>query len=139
MIEKFEDLGLKDEFKIEEVDAILQEKMGIKIADLQQAICDYVQSHSEEMSLQFKNIAPLGDYEKLLEDNDSMASWLREEAAKIEHWKLSEIHPHEVHKNLLQFIFKCSAIDDGTTCRGFAFVSLSGKVRHAFARGDDTI
>jgi hypothetical protein len=138
-IEKYADLGLKDEHKIEEVEAILQEKMGIKLDDLRQAIGNYVQSHSEEMSQQFNNIAPLGDYSNLLEDRDSMSFFLKDEAFKNEHWKLFQIEPHTVHKNLLHFTFKNSAIDDGNTCRGFAFVSLSSKLRHAFARGDDTI
>lgn len=128
-----DDLGFIEGTGSEEWDLKLQEKLGLKILDLQNAICDWIKNNAEEISQDFVNIAPLGDYGNLLEDNDSLALFLREESAKPEHWELMGVKSTD-NQNMIQFIFDCSAVDDGNTFKGFVFVGKSGKIRHAFAQ-----
>lgn len=155
MIESFEDLDLKNVLKPEDIegpvqplspeeewkqtlakmDTIFQEKLGVSIEQLKQSLSEYVVSHAEELTHEFVNIAPLGDYSKLLEDNDSMAEFLKTEAHKSEHWYLVGISPSDVQKNLISFSFGNKAVDDGENFEGFVYVSFQGKIRHAFAQG----
>jgi hypothetical protein len=137
MIETFADLGLKDIDKVEEVDLKIKEKLGLGVDILQEKIGSYVASHAEELSLQFRTITPFGKYENLIENNDDMASFLKESCSKPEHWKLEMINPSDVNKSLIEFVFYCDAVDDQDNFKGFAFVSMSGKVRHCFARSSD--
>jgi len=128
-----DDLGLEAGASIEKWDEQLQEKLGLKIIDLQNAICEWIKKNSEELTHEFVNIAPSGDYGKLLEDNDSMAEFLKNESAKPEHWNLMAARGNE-NPNLIQFMFDCEVVDEGDTFKGFVFVSKSGKIRHAFAQ-----
>ncbi len=156
MIEKFEDLGFEklgeddvegpvqpispqEEAKlfIAQVDAILQEKLGISIDFLKQQLSEYTVSHAEELTHEFVNVAPFGDYSKLLEDNDGMAEFFKTEAHKVEHWRLLGITPSDVQKNLINFQFQNKAVDDGDVFDGFVYVSFSGKIKHAFTQGND--
>ena len=137
MIEKFEDLDLENAETAEQVDEKLQEKLGINLAELKEHLAGYVVGHAEEMTHEFTNIAPHGDYSKILEDNDSMATFLKDEASKPEQWHLQGLTVSDIQKNLLQFHFANKAVDDGTTCEGFVYVSFQGKVKHAFAQGND--
>jgi hypothetical protein len=155
MIEKFEDLGfgaLDEEVEgepaptsIEEynnqrmakAEAIIKEKLGLSVDELKQRLSSYVVANAEELTLTLVNIAPLGDYSKLLEDNDGMAEFLKSEAHKVEHWKLNKISPSDVNDKLLSFEFANDSIDDGESFQGFVFVSFQGKIRHAFAQGCD--
>lgn len=128
-----DDLGFIEGAGIEEWDLKLQEKLGLKIIDLQNALCDWIKRNAEELSQEFVNIAPSGDYARLLEDNDSLAVFLKEESAKPEHWKLFGMKPSD-NPNMIQFMFDCTVVDDGDTFKGFVFVSKSGKIRHSFAQ-----
>jgi hypothetical protein len=137
MIEKIEDFDLKETDSVEEIDSKIKEKLGVSVPEMQEALSKYVISNAEELTLQLVNIAPLGDYSKLLEDNDSMADFLKSEANKPEHWLLNSLRLSDVNSNLLSFEFINDAIDDGDSFKGFVFVSLQGKIKHAFAQGDD--
>lgn len=137
MIENLADLELKEEDKAEDVDKKIQEKLGVSILEMQQKLSAYVVEHAEELTHEFVNIAPLGKYEDLLEDNDSMAEFLKTEAHKPEHWLIYSIRQNETNQTLLSFDFKNVAVDEGETMEGFVFVSKSGKIRHAFAQGEN--
>jgi hypothetical protein len=137
MIEKFEDLDLEKVETPEQVDEKIQEKLGVNLMELKEKISAYVVDKAEELTHEFVNIAPLGDYSNLLEDNDSMADFLKSEAYKPEHWKLLGIRISDVNKSLLSFEFANDAVDDGDVFKGFAYVSFSGKIRHIFAVGND--
>lgn len=134
-LEKF--LGLTDEDTIETVAVKTQEKLGTSIGQMQEALSKAVLSRAEELTLDFPNIAPLGDYEKLIEDNDGMTEFLKTEGHKPEHWKLYGINVSDLNKNLLSFIFHNMVVDDGSTFKGFVFVSKSGKIKHAFAQVEE--
>jgi len=137
MIEKWEDLELETADTIEQVEEKVKEKLGLSFDELKAALSNYVVSHAEELTHEFVNIAPLGDYSKLLEDNDSMAVFLKTEAHKPEHWQIQGLSPSDVKKDLLTFHFGNDSVDDGGVFEGFVYVSFQGKIRHAFAQGND--
>jgi hypothetical protein len=136
MIEKMEDLDLQVEDTMEQVQQKIQEKLGVSILELQQALSNHVVEKAESLTHEFVNIAPLGDYSKLLEDNDSMAEFLKTEGHKPEHWILYGVRVSDVNPNLLSFNFTNDAVDDGEIFQGFVFVSFQGKIKHAFAQGE---
>lgn len=138
MVEKFADLGLEKAESIEEAEKMIQEKLGITSLEMKQALSNYVVDKAESLTHEFVNIAPLGDYGKLLEDNDGMAEFLKTEAHKPEHWELQAVRASDVNENLLSFEFGNKAVDDGDIFKGFVFVSLQGKIKHAFAQGDNS-
>lgn len=154
MIEKYEDLGLdaldeEDESakptsleeynkqRMAKAEALVKEKLGVSFDEMRKALGDYTISHAEELTHGFVNIAPLGDYGKLLEDNDSMAEFLKSEGFKSEHWELRGIRLSDVQKNLLSFEFANKSVDDGESFQGFVYVSFQGKIKHAFSQSCD--
>lgn len=159
MIEKFEDLGVNEielvediegpvqpisyeelhKAYIEKIDARVQERLGISFDTMKQLLSEYTLSHAEEMSLELVNISPFGDYAKLLEDNDGMADFLKTQAHKPEHWLINTIKPVDQKgmPNMITFRFANSSVDEGKSVFGYVYVSFEGKVKHAFAQGDD--
>jgi hypothetical protein len=127
----FEELDEKAENFYELVDAKLQEKLGITLLVMQESLCKYVSAQAEEIALELPNIAPNGDYSKLIEDNDGMATFLKEEVAKPNVWILAGAQDYE-NKSLFKFEFLCKAVDEGKTLIGKVFISKSGVIRHAF-------
>lgn len=125
-------LDLKDEDTAETIAAKVQEKMGVSFGQMQEALAKSLVDRAEEMTLEMMNIAPHGDYEKLIEDNDGMADFLKTEAQKPENWKLYGIKSSDVKKDLISFVFVNMAVDDGDKLQGFVFVSKTGKIKHAF-------
>lgn len=136
MIEKFSELDLQPEDEMEVIEQKVKEKLGISIEEMRQALSSYVIENAEELTHEFVNMAPLGDYSKMLEDNDSMSEFLKTEAHKPEHWHLYSVRQSDANAALISFDFKNKAIDDGEIFSGFVFVSKSGKIRHAFAQGE---
>ena len=111
------------------LDDYLHEKLGVRMATLTAPLETYVKDKAEELSLDIANIAPHGDYGKLLEDNESMTNFLREDASKPENWKLEMIRSEKAgQQSLLQFVFINDAIDDGTSFKGYVFINKSGKM-----------
>lgn len=146
MIDSIKDLELNEILKdfdklevneIEEkIDAVLQEKLGVGLENLRNALCESIKTRAEELALDLPNIAPYNDYGKLLEDNDSMATFLRDEASKLENWLLNSLQDDSKNKTLIKFLFLNKAVDDGHVLEGLVFVSKSGVIRHAFAQVD---
>ena len=140
MIESIKDLDL-DSLDLEaddldqKLDVLLQEKLGIGLELIKTTLHDYVKNNAEQLALDLPNIAPYDDYGAMLEDNDSMATFLRNEASKLENWLLYSIQEDAKNTTLLKFTFKNPAVDDGKLS-GLVFVSKSGKIRHSFAQVD---
>ncbi len=137
MIEKFEDLDLESVETLEQAEEKLKEKLGVSFEQLKQALSDYTVAHAEELTHEFVNIAPLGDYSKVLDNNDGMAEFLKTEAHKIEHWHIQGLTASDVRKDLISFHFANDAVDDGDSFQGFVYVSFQGKIKHAFTQGND--
>ena len=140
MIESIEDLELKDIFSeedskifIEKLNNKLKEKLELSLEDMKLALNNSVKDNAEEICLDLPNIVPYGDYEKLLENNDDMATFLKEETAKDENWILASLE-EDRKTNLIKFSFYNKSVDDGASFSGFVFVSKSGKIRHAFSQ-----
>lgn len=144
MIDSIADLGLdeaitedlKDEELEAKLDTLLQEKLGVSLVSLKNSLHDSVKNRAEELALDLPNIAPYNDYGAMLEDNDSMSTFLRDEATKLENWVLYTISEDHKNKTLLKFLFLNKAVDDGKILQGLVFVSKSGVIRHAFAQVD---
>ena len=133
MIKDFKDLELEDKDTPETLSDKVRAKLGIGLEEMRKALSDSVKTRAAELVEDMLNIAPMGDYEKLTEDKDEMCSFLSEEAHKEEHWKLNFL---EMKDNYIHFSFLNQAIDEGDNFVGSVFVSLSGKIRHAFAFGE---
>lgn len=125
-------LGLQDEDIVETVAVKIQEKLGTSLGLMQEALAKALIERAEETVLEMRNIAPHGDYDKLIEDNDGMADFLKNEAQKPENWKLYGIKISDIKKDLISFAFVNIAVDEGDTMQGFVFVSKGGKIKHAF-------
>jgi hypothetical protein len=137
MIESLKDLeldkiDLKAENYLELVENVFKEKLGVSFTDVRLPLIDFVKSHAEELSLMFPNIAPHGDYSKLIEDNDGMADFLKS-LEKVDDWKILSVD-EEPKYNLLKFSFVSTAVDDGESLEGFTYVSKDGKIKHCFAQ-----
>lgn len=130
MISKYEDLNLLPEDTMTQIDAKLQDKLGICVYQLQQALEKPTVGTAVELAENFHCIAKFGDYSQMLEDTKSIAEFIKSDAYKSEHWVLNSIFQEE--DNLIGFRFDNKAIDDGDSIKGFVFVSLSGKLTHAF-------
>jgi hypothetical protein len=136
MIEKFEDLELETADSIESVETKIQDKLGISVQKMKEALSASVVQNADELATEFVNIAPLGDYSKMLEEPSDMAEFLRDVANKVEHWQLSGVNVTEEGKKLLTFNFANDSVDDGDIFQGFVYVSFEGKIKHAFAQGE---
>ncbi len=134
MVESFKDLLPEEAKTPEEIDKVLQEKLGIGLSEMSKALSDSVLERAEEFAEELMNIAPYGDYSKLTEDPEVIIKFLKEEASKPENWKIQFIEAKKEKDQLIEFVFFNKAVDDGDILKGFVFVGLSGKIRHAFAQ-----
>lgn len=134
MVESFKDLLPEEAKTPEEIDKVLQEKLGIGLSEMAKALSDSLLERTEELAEELMNIAPYGDYSKLMEETDSITKFLQDEASKPENWKIQFIEAKKEKDQLIEFVFFNKAVDDGDILKGFVFVGLSGKIRHAFAQ-----
>jgi hypothetical protein len=132
MIKNLDYFDLKEGDDNETVIKKVTDKLGVSIDQMKEAISLAVQTKASDIALDIFNIAPFGDYSKLLEDSDSIVDFLKTEAYKPEHWELECFNLEK--SNLIKFIFVCNAIDDGDLLEGFVFVNEAGKIKHAFAQ-----
>lgn len=133
MIESFKDLNLSKEDTDEQINVKVKELMGISLDDMILSLSEHVIKESSEIATGFMNIAPLGDYGKFTEDPVKISEFLKIEAHKPEHWKLSEVKA-ETGEGGVQFKFVNDSIDDGHNFEGMVYVSFNGKIKHVFAQ-----
>lgn len=139
MIEKLSDLGLKeldraDEKLEDNLDVLLQEKLGLSLSKLKESLAVFLNERAEEFALDLPNISPYNDYTKLIESYDGMVNFLKSDVTKPETWHIVAIAEDSKNKNLLKFEFKSTAVDDGESIEGLVFVSKSGVIRHSFVQ-----
>jgi hypothetical protein len=136
MIESFKELSFlfsEERAKPEEIDSILREKLGIGLSECSLALSESLRQRAEELIEDLPSVAPYGDYDKLTEDPAVIAQFLKDEAAKVENWSIDFIQVRKDNQ-LMEMVFVNKAVDDGDILRGFVFVGLSGKIRHAFVQ-----
>lgn len=131
-MEDFRELNISD-MKFADAPAILQEKLGITMEQCSQLLSEALLKKVDDLVEELPSMAPLGDYSKMTEDKEVMRQFLREEAFKPEHWKLEMLEVRKDSK-LMELLFMNKAVDDGDIVKGFVFVGVSGKIRHAFVQ-----
>ena len=134
MVESFKEILAGEYKEIEELDKVFQEKLNLSFADCTQALCDSLKQRAEELTEDLPSVAPYGDYGKLTEDPAVITKFLQDEASKPENWKIEFVEVKKANDQLMEMVFSNKAIDDGDVLKGFVFVGLSGKIRHAFAQ-----
>lgn len=128
----FKDIPFDEAKGSEAIDKLLQEHLGITIAQCALALSVSLQERANEFVDELISVAPNGNYEKLIEDPGAILKFLEEEAYKPEHWELELLGVRSEKDQLIELIFLNKAIDDGDTLKGYVFVGMSGNIRHAF-------
>jgi len=130
---KLSDLPLTDCESSEEVDTLLQKELNFTLKQCSEALSKSLMEKAEELVPEMMNLAPNGDYSKMTEDPQEIMFFLKEEAVKLENWKLQFI---DIKKDsqLMELVFFNTSVDDGDSVKGFVFVGASGKIRHAFVQ-----
>ena len=131
-LKSFKDLSFEDIDTIEKIDAVLKENLGTGLTECAEALCVSLKVRAEELSPDVINIAPYGKFEDLLENQDQITAFLRDEAAKPENWKLQYIDIKKDNDQLLEAVFMNTSCDEGESLSGYVFLGLSGKIRHCF-------
>lgn len=122
-----------EKYDEESVSAKVQAKIGTSLQQMKETLSATVIKKAEELSLEFPNIAPLGNYGKLIEDNDGMTEFLKTEGHQPKHWEI-ELIEFNPKLELLMFSFANKGVDDGTTFSGFVYTTKGGKIKHSFAK-----
>ena len=136
MIESFDDFGLLPDDKQEDIERKVQEKLGVSFQEMIAKLAEYIKSNVDDIVNNIINIAPHGNYELLIEDEDKegMKKFLLSDVVKPEYWELERFKVSD--SNDIKFIFSSNAVDDGETFKGFVLVSFAGKILHAFCQGE---
>ena len=134
MIEGLGDLKIKPKDKEEDIDIKVQDGLGISLLEMKEYLSNELLLNADTIAKDLINIAPLGDYDKLMENAEEMADFLKTEGIKTEHWKLAGVK--DIQDQMLQFRFLSKAVDQGDTFEGFVVVSFNGSICHAFCQGD---
>jgi len=132
MPESFKDIPFGEAKKTEEIDALLQEHLKISLKDCHEALSISLEKRAEEFAAELTSLAPYGDYDKLTEDTDTITKFLREESTKLDNWKIEFLEIKKDTDKLMELVFHNKSVDDGDILKGFVFIGLSGKIRHAF-------
>jgi hypothetical protein len=134
MIESFKDLTFEGCKTEEDADARLQEKLGLTLKECKEALSNSLLIRAEEVVPDLPSVAPYGDYDKLMEDPEAIQKFLEEEAFKEENWEIVFFYARKEQDKLAEFVFYNKSVDDGDILKGFVYVGISGKIRHAFVQ-----
>ena len=134
MIESFKDLTFEGCKTEEDAAARLQEKLGLALQDCKEALSNSLLIRAEEVVTDLPSCAPYGDYAKLMEDPEVIQKFLEDEASKVENWEIVFFYARKEQDKVAEFVFYNKAVDDGDILKGYVYVGLSGKIRHAFCQ-----
>jgi hypothetical protein len=126
---------LANTLSLEELDAKIKDNYGISLSEMAGALSVTVQERADEIVQGFMNIAPMGDYSKLLLDYPLMAQFLREEAHKPEHWQVYGLMAQD--NGHIEFVFSNDSVDDGETFKGYVLINSKGDIKHVFAQAEE--
>jgi hypothetical protein len=132
MPDSFKDIPFGEAKESEEIDKLLQEHLKIGLTECAEALSKALLERAEELAPELTSLAPYGDYDKLTEDTDTIIKFLKEEATKTENWKIEFLEVKKEKDQLMELVFFNKSVDDGDILKGFVFLGLSGKIRHAF-------
>lgn len=138
MIQSIEDLELTGEEDLEQVDALLQEKLHISFADMRTLLHESLHERASQVAADFLVMTPYNNYDKLLEEQSHIANFLRHEACKDDNWEPNYVGTSRDPKmpNMIEVLFNNKAVDDGDAVCGYIFLNYEGKVLHVFVQGD---
>ena len=132
MVDSFKDISFETAKTPEDLYAILTEKLGITMAQCQEALSKSLRERAGELVENIANVAPYNNYDKLLESPELIVAFLKDEATKPENWKIAYL---DVEKDkLLKIVFENLAVDDGEILKGYTYINLNGKIQHAFTQ-----
>lgn len=134
MIDKIEDLNLTDNDTKEEICEKIKNSLGVEVDSLIDELSLHVKNSADEISGNFVNIVPYGDYDRYTDDKLEIAKFLKEEAYEKKNWFIYSIGASDVKASLIHFIFFNKSIDDGLTFQGNIYVNFSGKIKHIFTQ-----
>src|SRR5271166_2816875 len=134
MVNDFKDLKFDEAKTPEDLDKVLREHFGIGFQECSEALSKSLVERCAELIDDMPNLAPYGNYEKLMEKPEDMLQFLKDEASKPENWEIQFIEVKKDKDQLMELVFFNKAVDDGDILKGFVFIGLSGKIRHAFAQ-----
>lgn len=117
----------------EEIDAKMQQHLNLTLQTLKNKLTTVFSSKLDVLVEKLPNIAPHGDYSKLIDDEEGMKNFLSIELTKEDSWKLRSIYQHHSNENWILFVFSCLAVNNGdSNLRGNVIVSKKGIIRHSF-------
>lgn len=134
MIESFKDLTFEGCKTEEDAAARLQEKLGLTLQECKEALSNSLVIRAEEVVEDLPSCAPYADWDKLMEDPADIQKFLEEEASKPENWEIIFFYARKEQDKVAEFVFYNKAVDDGDILKGYVYVGLSGKIRHAFCQ-----
>ena len=134
MIESFKELTFEGCKTEADADARLQEKLGLTLKECQEALSNSLLIRAEEVVPDLPSCAPYGNWDKLMEDPADIQKFLEEEAFKPENWEIIFFYARKEQDKLAEFVFYNKAVDSGDVLKGYVYVGLSGKIRHAFCQ-----
>lgn len=137
MVDSMEDFmaAFKGMEKPQEIEDKICEILSISMDDMKSALSKWVQENSDELASDFGCIAPHNDWGKMIDETSAISDWFKSDGHKPEHWKLEGFSSSDI-PNLIGFGFINVAVDEGDACSGIVYVSLQGKIKHAFAKAD---
>lgn len=109
----------------------LKESIGVRLSDLKDKLEISLKDNVAAIASEITTLAINGDYSLLLEDYNSIISFLSTEACKSENWQIAMISVHNT--SLLKFLFTNKIVDDGNSIKGVVFVNKDGGIKHSFA------
>ncbi len=132
MADNFDKILSEKTKEVAAIDKILKEELNISLDDCSKALHDSLYERADELFEDIINLAPYGNYDKMMEDPEEISSFLKDEACDLENWKIDFIELEKKEDKLLKLTFLNKAVDDGDILKGYVFIGLSGKIRHAF-------
>jgi hypothetical protein len=138
MIQTFDDLVFPDKATPEQIEQIVKDKLGIGFPEMAAPLSKYVQDKAEELAQNYITVVCYGDYGKVIEGDAKIAEFFRTEAHKPEHWAPAGLFASKDSNQpeMIEVVFKNTAVDEADSMTGFVFVSFAGAIRHAFVTGD---
>mgnify|MGYP001206206830 CR=1 FL=1 len=115
----------------------LFEPTSLTVVQLKEVLKNKMQEKAEELSLEMENIAPFNDYSKLIEDNDGMAAFMKNEASNSENWKCVSFSKYNDFIIISRFSNK--AIDNSDNIFGFVYFSIFGKIKYVHIKAENEI
>lgn len=123
----------------EQVEAKIEETWEIKFADLRKSLETITIETADKLAEGMITMAPYQDYSQLLEDPGAITTFIANEGSLAKNWELAMLEETDtrlVAEPLLQLVFDNIAIDEPGTLKGFIYLSMGGKVKHAFVRSN---